>query len=153
MRITLTLLFLSLGKVKMEKDYLHKWPIRVYYEDTDAGGVVYHARYVAFFERARTELLREKGFSQSILLEQDIAFAVRRMSIEFHKPAVLDDWLIVETKINKLNPASIEFHQSLLDVQKGLLLSEATVVVASVSKQNMKAIRLPSLIKVGFSCE
>ncbi|WP_093317848.1 tol-pal system-associated acyl-CoA thioesterase [Thorsellia anophelis] len=137
----------------MEKKSHHKWPIRVYYEDTDAGGVVYHARYVAFFERARTELLREKGFSQIALLEQDVAFAVRKMNLEFHRPAVLDDSLIVETVINKVNHASIQFHQSLYNSQNGLLLSEANVVVASVSKQNMKAIRLPGFIKVGFSCE
>ncbi|TOP05405.1 acyl-CoA thioesterase, partial [Vibrio parahaemolyticus] len=60
-----------------------RWPITVYYEDTDAGGVVYHSNYLKFFERARTEMLRAKGISQHVLLEQNIGFVVRHMDIDF----------------------------------------------------------------------
>ncbi|MFC0180190.1 tol-pal system-associated acyl-CoA thioesterase [Thorsellia kenyensis] len=133
----------------MNLNKIYHWPIRVYYEDTDAGGVVYHARYVAFFERARTELLRTLGFSQQRLLQEDVAFAVRRMSIEFHRPAVLDDELEIETEITELNHASIIFEQRLFRKENQVLLSQANVVVASVSKTKMKAMRLPASIKNG----
>lgn len=62
---------------------LFRWPVRVYYEDTDAGGVVYHASYVAFYERARTEMLRHHHFSQQVLLAERVAFVVRKMTLEY----------------------------------------------------------------------
>ncbi len=69
---------------------LFRWPVRVYYEDTDAGGVVYHASYVAFYERARTEMLRHHHFSQQVLLEERVAFVVRKMTLEYFAPARLE---------------------------------------------------------------
>ncbi len=72
---------------------LFRWPVRVYYEDTDAGGVVYHASYVAFYERARTEMLRHHHFSQQVLLAERVAFVVRKMTLEYFAPARLDDIL------------------------------------------------------------
>ena len=66
---------------------LFRWPVRVYYEDTDAGGVVYHASYVAFYERARTEMLRHHHFSQQALMAERIAFVVRKMTVEYYAPA------------------------------------------------------------------
>ena len=75
------------------------FPVRVYYEDTDAGGVVYHARYLHFFERARTEYLRTLNFSQqSLLQEQQLAFVVKTMSIDYCIPAKLDDILLLKRK-------------------------------------------------------
>ncbi|WP_445663126.1 YbgC/FadM family acyl-CoA thioesterase [Enterobacter soli] len=68
---------------------LFQWPVRVYYEDTDAGGVVYHASYVAFYERARTEMLRHHHFSQQVLLAERVAFVVRKMTLEYFAPARL----------------------------------------------------------------
>lgn len=126
---------------------IYEWPIRVFYEDTDAGGVVYHARYVAFFERARTEILRDMGISQRELFSESVAFAVRSMNIDFHKPALLDDLLLVKTRIDKIRKASITFHQSLFD-EKGELLCEATVLVASIDLVKMKARSLPSCLKL-----
>lgn len=67
--------------------YMFRWPVRVYYEDTDAGGVVYHASYVAFYERARTEMLRHHHFSQQVLLAERVAFVVRKMTLEYFAPA------------------------------------------------------------------
>ncbi|AGH38125.1 thioesterase [Bibersteinia trehalosi USDA-ARS-USMARC-188] len=122
-----------------------KFPIRVYYEDTDAGGVVYHARYLHFFERARTEFLREKGFSQQQLLAENLAFVVKKMEIDYKIPAKLDDFLVVESQILELKGAKIVFSQRLW--REDVCLSEATVVVASVDLAKMKAVAIPSEIK------
>ena len=81
--------------------------LRVYYEDTDAGGVVYHSNYLNFAERARTELLRCAGFSQALLLQDDLAFVVRHVAIDFRAPAVLDDLLHITTNITELKRASL----------------------------------------------
>ncbi len=90
------------------------WPVTVYYEDTDAGGVVYHANYLKFFERARTEMLRAVGVHQQSLLEQGIGFVVRHMEIDFLKGAKLDDHLEVVTRVSELKKASLTFCQDSL---------------------------------------
>lgn len=92
---------------------IHSFPIRVYYEDTDAGGIVYHSNYLNFAERARTELVREMGISQRALLEEGegTAFAVRSASMDFLRPAKLDDLLVVETEVTALGGASVELQQ------------------------------------------
>ncbi len=79
-----------------------KWPITIYYEDTDAGGVVYHSNYLKFFERARTELLRDKGVSQQVMLNESIGFVVKSLQIDFISAARLDEQLIVETLITEI---------------------------------------------------
>ncbi|MGL4858169.1 MAG: tol-pal system-associated acyl-CoA thioesterase [Enterobacteriaceae bacterium] len=129
-------------------DKVFKWPVRVYYEDTDAGGVVYHARYVAFYERARTEMLRQCGCSQQQLLGEQVAFAVRRMSVEFFAPAVLDDLLDVVTQIQSVRGASLTFIQQLFHSVSGKCLSQAEVLVACVNPSLMKPIALPQSIVV-----
>ena len=89
------------------------WRYRVYYEDTDASGVVYHAAYVRYFERARTEWLRARGFSQEALIKQDLAFTVANLEVDFLKPARLDDELDVTVVVEKVGRASLEISQSL----------------------------------------
>ncbi|SCA56798.1 acyl-CoA thioesterase [Candidatus Terasakiella magnetica] len=90
------------------------FPIRIYYEDTDAGEIVYYANYFKFAERARTEFLRHFGIKQSELLENDrIAFAVRKAEADYRKPARLDDLLEVHTELVKLGGASLEMEQQL----------------------------------------
>lgn len=121
------------------------FPIRVYYEDTDAGGVVYHANYVCFFERARTEYLRQLGFSQQALFEQNFAFVVKSLAVDYKIPARLDDLLTVETTISELKRATIVFHQRLW--RENQCLSEAKVVVASVSLTEMKPMAIPQYIR------
>lgn len=121
------------------------FPIRVYYEDTDAGGVVYHASYVCFFERARTEFLRNKGFSQQSLLSENIAFVVKKLEIDYKTPARLDDLLSVETEIKEIKKASIIFEQKLWRDQD--CLSHAIVSVASVDLLKMKPIAIPKNIR------
>jgi acyl-CoA thioester hydrolase len=91
---------------------IHSMPIRIYYEDTDAGGVVYHARYVAFCERARSDCLRLLGIHQSQL--PDLHFVVRRMTCDFLKPARLDDLLEVETRFLDLGGARVEIGQQVM---------------------------------------
>ncbi|HEY0587571.1 MAG TPA: tol-pal system-associated acyl-CoA thioesterase [Pseudoduganella sp.] len=88
------------------------WEVRVYYEDTDAGGIVYYANYLKFFERARTEWLRSLGVNQDILLqEHDAMFVVKNVSADYHAPARLDDVIKLTLRIDKLGRASIQFVQ------------------------------------------
>lgn len=88
------------------------WPIRIYYEDTDAGGIVYYANYLKFFERARTEWLRHAGINQQLMAEQQKAmFVVKSTSMDYHSPAKLDDQLRITVVVEKLGKASILFTQ------------------------------------------
>ncbi|PXY91272.1 tol-pal system-associated acyl-CoA thioesterase [Gilliamella apis] len=118
------------------------WNARVYYEDTDAGGVVYHARYLAFFERARTEMLRQLDISQQKLLQEGIAFVVKKMDISYDFPARLDDMLSISTKIEQIRKASIIFKQTILNQNKQII-SSADVVIACVNMTKMKPCALP----------
>ncbi len=91
----------------------HQFALRVYYEDTDAGGIVYYANYLRYAERARSELLRELGVESSRLMDEDgVALTVRRCAVDYIKPAVLDDRLVVETKVQKVGGASLEALQT-----------------------------------------
>ncbi|ENU1225916.1 tol-pal system-associated acyl-CoA thioesterase [Providencia rettgeri] len=128
---------------------LFRWPVRVYYEDTDAGGVVYHARYLAFFERARTEMLRNKGINQQSMLAENLGFVVRSMTIDFVKGAKLDDLLEVETQIIEMKRASLTFQQRLVDSQ-GNLLCGANALIACVDTSKMKPIALLKSIVAEF---
>lgn len=125
------------------------WPIRIYYEDTDAGGVVYHARYAHFFERARTEMLREKGFEQQKLRKENLAFVVRKMTIDYLHPARLDDLLTVETKIAYVQHTSLAFVQRLIN-QQGKEICTAEIVIVSIDTFKMKPTRLPESIVAEF---
>ncbi len=131
---------------------MFKWPVRVYYEDTDAGGVVYHARYIAFYERARTEMLRQHNFNQHQLLSEHVAFAVRRMTVEFFLPARLDDLLEVRTKIVSMRGASLTFAQHIYN-SRYELLSSADVLIACIEPSLMKPIALPKSIVAEFSSD
>ncbi|EMC9359971.1 tol-pal system-associated acyl-CoA thioesterase [Proteus mirabilis] len=126
------------------------WPVRVYYEDTDAGGVVYHASYLKYFERARAELLREKGFYQHDLREYDhVAFVVRKLTIDYIAPARLDELLKVESEITTLRGASMTFSQKLIN-QDGVVLCRADVLVVCVDSLKMKPVGLPKSIIAEF---
>ena len=121
------------------------WPIRIYYEDTDVSGVVYHANYLRYFERVRTEWLRQKGLSQETLRTQHgIAFTVANMEIDFRSPARLDDELAVTVELNTLKRASLIFGQTLYRVAAPeLVLCRATVRVGCVDVLNFKPRALP----------
>lgn len=119
--------------------------MRVYYEDTDAGGVVYHSNYLNFYERARTEYLRKLGFEQDVLLDQGLAFVVRKCELDYLVAARFNDQLIVTVEIAQLKRASIVFKQKITTID-GNLLSTARVVVVSVALEKMKPTAIPSLI-------
>ena len=122
------------------------WPTRVYYEDTDAGGVVYYANYLRFMERARTEWLRAVGVEQDRLrAEQEVIFVVVAVEIQFSSPAKFNDSLEVSVKVTELNNASLTFAQDV--TRDGKLLCHATVRVASVVPETLKPRRLPSQVK------
>tara|TARA_B110001452_G_C15184888_1_gene411544 strand:+ start:412 stop:813 length:402 start_codon:yes stop_codon:yes gene_type:complete len=124
---------------------IFEFPVRVYYEDTDAGGVVYHSNYLNFYERARTEFLRNLGFEQDILLEQGLAFVVRKCELDYLVAARFNDQLVVTVEIEQLKRASIVFKQKITTID-GNLLSTALVVVVSVALEHMKPTAIPSLI-------
>lgn len=122
------------------------WPVRVYYEDTDAGGVVYHTCYLKFMERARTEWLRSLGFEQDELIEkQNIVFAVRSLSINYIKPARFNDQLEVESEIVKINKASILFDQAIHNMYNEKIC-RAEVRIACVNPSSMKPAAIPESI-------
>ena len=125
-----------------------QFPIRIYYEDTDAGRVVYHARYLHFFERARTEFLRILGFSQQQLLTDSVAFVVKKMEIDYKAPAYLDDLLSVKSSICEIKGAKIVFQQRLL--RDEVLLCETFVTVVCVDLTKMKPIAIPDAIRQAF---
>lgn len=104
--------------------------VRVYYEDTDAAGIVYYANYLRFIERGRTEFLRALGHDQNVLMKEGIAFAVRSVNAEFLKPARLDDMLMVETAIASLGRAQLIFAQRILRDHE--LLLDAKIRVACI---------------------
>ncbi len=118
-------------------------PVRVYYEDTDAGGVVYYANYLKFCERARTEWLRTLGLSQQKLLdEQGLGFVVRSVQADYLAPARLDDALVVRTRVATLRRASLLFEQELRRGQE--LLFSAQVLLASIDLHRHKPVAIPA---------
>lgn len=119
---------------------------RIYYEDTDAGGVVYHGRYLGFFERGRTEFFRERGLSVQQLHEQGVIFPVVRIEIDFRYPARLDDLVRVESKIIDSGNTSFTMQQQLFRLQDNKLLTEGKVTLVCVDS-TMKPKRLPTQLK------
>jgi len=127
----------------------HPFPIRVYYEDTDAGGVVYYANYLKFSERARTEALREIGIEQQALMsEHDIAFVVRRCEVDFLKSAQLDDLLTIETTLVKLTRVSITMNQTIKRGHETLVKLNVKIAVVSSKKSLAK---LPEFVHKALS--
>ena len=118
------------------------WPIRIYWEDTDGGGVVYYANYLKFLERARTEWLRARGFVQTELArDPGIVFVVANLSIEYKRPARLDDSLIVTCDVEPEGAACIQFAQRILRGNE--VLVEASVRVACLDASSFRPKRLP----------
>jgi acyl-CoA thioester hydrolase len=127
-----------------EPDAVFCWPVRVYWEDTDAGGVVYHARYLHFLERARTEWLRSLGIDQSRLAsERGILFAVTAMDLRFLAPARLDDELVVGVRLARRRPASLEFSQHLARRRDNSPILSAGVRVACLDAASFRPRPIP----------
>ena len=119
--------------------------LRVYYEDTDSGGVVYYANYLKFIERGRSEFLRELGFEQDQLInDQGVIFAVRSLQAEYLSPARFNDLLTIHTQVEKSRRASLIFSQKIRDLKQNKVLFEAQVTVACLDVQNFKPRAIPS---------
>ena len=134
---------LSLKNAQQTPLFTFDFPLRVYFEDTDASGVVYHAHYVKFLERARTEWLRYLGFSNSELERKyKMSWVIAEIAVEFLKPARLDDSINISVAIENLGRVRCTFHQ---EIRRGEeLLLKARVLVATVSAENFKPIEIPA---------
>jgi acyl-CoA thioester hydrolase len=135
-----------------ENGQRHVLPVRVYFEDTDAGGLVYHASYVRFAERGRTDFLRLLGTDARQLItgsasREPAAFVVRRMNIDFFRPGRMDDLLEVETRVKELGGASVTLIQTITRDGTRLFEAEVTVVLVSVSG---KPLRLSDAVRAAF---
>lgn len=146
-------------------DSVFTWPVRVYYEDTDTGGVVFYANYLKFFERARTEWLRGGGIEQSVLADTfGIMFVVMRTAVDYHAPAKLDNELKLTVVVETLGRASVEFKQQAWRVEKGswstdaaarptiaepvpTLLATASIKVACVDQHTFRPRALPQQVR------
>lgn len=127
----------------------HEIDIRVYYEDTDAGGIVYHAQYLNFAERGRTEFLRHVGFQNSDVHNGvGVMFVVRHIDINYLKTAGLDDLLVLETTITEIKNSSFLMQQRVLRDEQ--LVADMKVVLVCVDTKTYKPTRLPENIKQAF---
>lgn len=128
------------------KQRVHEWPVRVYYEDTDAAGVVYYANYLRFCERARTEWLRALNFHQQQLMrDEGLAFVVTRVEADYLKGAELDDALTVCSTIDSIGRVSLCFKQRIMRDQQTLFV--ASVTIACVDWARRRPARLPEKLK------
>jgi acyl-CoA thioester hydrolase len=125
------------------------WPVRVYYEDTDLGGVVYYANYLKFMERARTEWLRALGFEQTALArDHGVVFVVSSLAIDYLKPAAFNDELAVTVELEKLGTAQIILKQRI--VRGAEELATASVRIACVNTATFRPVRIPAPVITGI---
>jgi acyl-CoA thioester hydrolase len=133
----------------MDNKKTFNWPIRVYYEDTDAGGVVYHSNYLNFMERARTEWLRALGFEQpQVKTDLGVIIVVHSLAVEFKGPAYFNDMLEVHCKLTKIGRGSIEMEQKI--VREHQVLIKAQVKLAFVNAETFKPLGIPVDIKTAM---
>lgn len=132
------------------KDNKFLFPVRVYYEDTDAGGIVYYANYLKFAERARTEYIRALGMRQQDALEAEnkFAFVVRHCEVDYQAPAVLDDELVVSCQVVEIGGASCTMHQEIMRGDQ--LLVTVDVKAVYVSLKNRRPVRIPKELSLKF---
>ncbi|MCB1592717.1 MAG: tol-pal system-associated acyl-CoA thioesterase [Alphaproteobacteria bacterium] len=136
----------------------HILPVRIYYEDTDAGGVVYHANFLKFAERGRTEFLRTVGYQNRALEKsKGLIFVVRRITVDYLKPAFLDDALIMQSSIEEMKNSSFTMRQTVYkpymdsnDEEEMELICEMHVVLVCVNADTIQPLRIPEDIKQAF---
>ena len=130
----------------MNKQKIFSLPIRVYFQDTDAGGVVYHASYLNFMERARTEWLRTHGYSNAGLMKEfGLVFVVRSLTLDYLKPALLDDMLSVTAQIKDIGRSRISLVQTVQRSDE--VLTEAEVHLVCVSLEGFKPVSVPEVLR------
>ncbi len=128
---------------------IHKMDVRVYYEDTDAGGVMYHGTHLNYAERARTELLREMGYQNSDLAEKfGMIFLVRHLDIDYLKPAFLDDFLSVKTAVLSMKNTSFTLSQKIF--RENELIADMNVALVCVDANTIKPLKMPEALKADF---
>ncbi|MBF0132724.1 MAG: tol-pal system-associated acyl-CoA thioesterase [Magnetococcales bacterium] len=133
------------------KPHDFEWPVRVYYEDTDSGGVVYHSIYLNYLERARTEWLRSMGFDQSVLArERGLVFAVSRIQVHFLAPARMDDALMITLTLAKKSGASLQLQQQIQRLSDSSVLIRADVRIAMLNGEFRPTRIPPDLLKQTF---
>lgn len=121
------------------------WPVRIYWEDTDAGGVVFYANYLKYYERARTEWFRAKGLSQDLVRqEHGVLFVVAEVQMKYHRPAKLDDLLTVTAKVHALRRSVFEVEQQIL--RDNVILNHGNIRIACVSAETFRPAPIPSPI-------
>jgi len=126
---------------------IFKWPVRVYYEDTDAGGVVYHSNYVTFMERARTEWLRQLGFEQDELRDKEnVLFVVRSVNVKFNQPAKFNDLLDISVELKNKGKASLVLIQKIQRHGEDIVLCEGEVKIATISADAFRPVPTPTTI-------
>ncbi|WGH79368.1 tol-pal system-associated acyl-CoA thioesterase [Jannaschia ovalis] len=111
---------------------VHRWPLRVYYEDVDLAGIVYYANYLRFIERARSEMVREAGIDQAAMRAAGVVFAVSRVEADYRRPARYDDHLLVETRLVSRTAARFVMAQRVLRGEETLFAAEVTIVSMSL---------------------
>jgi acyl-CoA thioester hydrolase len=130
----------------MSERKIFSWPVRVYYQDTDAGGVVYHSNYVNFMERARTEWLRDLGYRHMDMIKNlDVMFVVRSIKLDYLRPAVLDDLLQVSAKIKEVGRSRVTLEQTVTRGEE--LLAEGEVHLVCVEVQTFKPVSVPEILR------
>lgn len=129
---------------------VHELSLRVYYEDTDAAGIVYHANYLKFAERGRTEFLRSVGFDHQMLADvHGLVFAVARCVTDFVTPARLDDLLLVRTRVTAIRGARLDLEQIVL--RASVTVARLAVTLAILDRAAMRPRRLPEALRSGFA--
>ena len=130
----------------MSKHKVFSWPVRVYFQDTDAGGVVYHSSYVNFMERSRTEWLRTFGYSNAGLMKElGVVFVVRSLKLDYLKPALLDDMVNVTSKVKEIGRSRITLLQSVLRGDE--VLTEGEVHLVCVDVKTFKPVSVPDVLR------
>lgn len=130
----------------------HRFPIRVYFEDTDAGGMAYHANYLRWAERARTESLRDMGLPHQLMMERHHSIlVVRRVEVEYWRPARLDDALIVETRVIAVKGVTILLDQRMVQAGDGTPLAALRVELACVDRHELRPKRIPEPWRTALS--
>lgn len=128
------------------------WPVRVYYEDTDAGGVVFYANYLKFYERARTEMLRAMGYEQDQLIDREkVIFVVRSVKVDYLKPAKFNELLQVSALVDSVGPASVSFAQQI--TRDETVLNQAVIKIACLDVETMRPKIIPEKLLEQFKHE
>jgi acyl-CoA thioester hydrolase len=124
----------------------HKMQIRIYYEDTDAGGVVYYANYLRFAERGRMEFLRAQGYDhRAVCQDQNVELVARHVEVDYRAPARLDDFLDIETRVLECKNSSVTMGQTVS--REGVVLNEIKVTLVAVNLSSMRAVRIPQQLR------